>query len=68
MGYSTSSISKLSRQQNRQQQQQHYNDNAEQKIQKMNQCDLIRYWYKFVGGHQWPLLLIWFNFNPSMDK
>ena len=18
--------------------------------------------------HQWPLLLIWFNFNPSMDK
>ena len=19
-------------------------------------------------GHQWPLLLTWFNFNPSMDK
>ena len=18
--------------------------------------------------HQWPLLLTWFNFNPSMDK
>ena len=20
------------------------------------------------GNGQWPLLLIWFNFNPSMDK
>ena len=20
------------------------------------------------GLHQWPLLLTWFNFNPSMDK
>ena len=19
-------------------------------------------------GHMWPLLLTWFNFNPSMDK
>ena len=22
---------------------------------------------KQIGG-QWPLLLTWFNFNPSMDK
>ena len=21
-----------------------------------------------VLQHQWPLLLTWFNFNPSMDK
>ena len=21
-----------------------------------------------IHGHQWPLLLAWFNFNPSMDK
>ena len=21
-----------------------------------------------LSGHQWPLLLTWFNFNPSMDK
>ena len=21
-----------------------------------------------VLTHQWPLLLTWFNFNPSMDK
>ena len=20
-----------------------------------------------AGGHLWPLLLTWFNFNPSMD-
>ena len=20
------------------------------------------------SSHQWPLLLTWFNFNPSMDK
>ena len=26
--------------------------------------------YIFSGSllHQWPLLLSWFNFNPSMDK
>ena len=22
----------------------------------------------FLNGFQWPLLLTWFNFNPSMDK
>ena len=21
-----------------------------------------------IVNHQWPLLLTWFNFNPSMDK
>ena len=27
---------------------------------------LFSYW--LVRQHQWPLLLTWFNFNPSMDK
>ena len=38
-------------------------------------CDSRRIWPCFNGstrhvtcGHQWPLLLRWFNFNASMDK
>ena len=27
-----------------------------------------RCWCTVVERHQWPLLLTWFNFNPSMDK
>ena len=25
-------------------------------------------WVHVSPGHKWPLLLTWFNFNPSMDK
>ena len=25
-------------------------------------------WIPLVEIEQWPLLLTWFNFNPSMDK
>ena len=28
------------------------------------------YWccFEYAGQYLWPLLLTWFNFNPSMDK
>ena len=28
----------------------------------------IYYSYNFFSEAQWPLLLTWFNFNPSMNK
>ena len=35
----------------------------------MNICtSIIRESFKWSLDHQWPLLLTWFNFNPSMDK
>ena len=40
-------------------------------------ANIMHIWEWFIAGHtkqsitkqyQWPLLLTWFNFNPSMDK
>ena len=40
-----------------------YNTSEGVQQKYINACQLHRY-----TGDLWPLLLTWFNFNPSMDK
>ena len=30
--------------------------------------EILYFHHKTTISYQWPLLLTWFNFNPSMDK
>ena len=34
----------------------------------INISTMVSLYYSFIYPYLWPLLLTWFNFNPSMDK